>query len=81
MHKILDEYIERDIVETSTSSWNSQAFFIKKQHRPEETPASKRLRVVQVNCQLNTTIIDEVFVTWCVQELVETIGNNNKYYV
>jgi hypothetical protein len=47
MQTILDEYIERGIVEPSQSSWNALAFIITKQHGPEETNASKIWRVVE----------------------------------
>jgi Reverse transcriptase (RNA-dependent DNA polymerase)/RNase H-like domain found in reverse transcriptase len=80
MQEILDEYIERGIVEPSTSAWNPPAFLVNKQHGPEETLGSKRGRVVEDYRQLNTTILDEVFEPPCVQELMDIIGDNNKYY-
>jgi hypothetical protein len=80
MQEILDEYIERDIIKTSTSAWNASAFLVKKQHGPEETLTSKRWRVVEDCRQLNTTILDEVFVPLCVQELIDIKGNKNNHY-
>jgi hypothetical protein len=77
---ILDEYIVRGIKETSTSAWNVPAFLVKKQHGPEETLVSKRWPVVEDYWQLNTTILDEVFVPPCVQELPDIVGNDNKYF-
>jgi hypothetical protein len=61
LQKILDEYMERGIVETSTSAWNAPVFLVKKIHGPEEPLASKRCCVVEDYPQLNTTILGEVF--------------------
>jgi hypothetical protein len=80
MQEILDKNIERGIVETSRSAWNAPACLIKKQLGSKETLASKRWHVVKDYRQLNPTIIDEVFVPQCVQELIDIIENDNKYY-
>jgi Reverse transcriptase (RNA-dependent DNA polymerase) len=80
MQLILDEYIERGIVEPPRSSWNAPAFLIKKQHGPEETNASKIWRVVEDYRQLNTTIRDKVFDPPSVSELIDIVSCNNKYY-
>jgi hypothetical protein len=79
MQEILDEHRKR-IRRDNNTNMNAQAFLVKKQHRPEETLASKRWRVAKDYCQPNTTILDEVFVPPCVQELIDLIGNDNKYY-
>jgi hypothetical protein len=42
--------------------------------------AFKRWPVVEDSCQLNTTILDRVFVAPCVQEPKDIIENYNKYY-
>jgi Reverse transcriptase (RNA-dependent DNA polymerase) len=80
MQEIINEYIERGIVEPSNSAWNAPAYLVKKQHGPEETLASKRWRVVKDYRQLNVTIRDEVFTPPSVQELIDIVGNNKKYY-
>jgi hypothetical protein len=79
MQKVLDEYIKRGIVESSTSTWNTPAFLVMKQHGPEDSLASMRWCVVEDYRQLNTTILDEVFVPPCVQELIDIMENDNKY--
>jgi Reverse transcriptase (RNA-dependent DNA polymerase) len=80
MQEIINEYIERGIVEPSNSAWNAPAFLVKKQHGPEETLASKRWPVVEDYRQLNMTIRDELFTPPSVQELIDIVGNSNKYY-
>jgi Reverse transcriptase (RNA-dependent DNA polymerase) len=52
----------------------------KKTIGPEETVASKRWRVVGDYRQPNTTARDEVFTPPSVQDLIDIIRNNNKYY-
>jgi hypothetical protein len=80
MQEILDKCIQWGIVEASSSAWNAPAFLVKKQHRHEETLASKRWHVAKDYRQLNTTILDEVFLPPCVQELIDIIAKDNKYY-
>jgi hypothetical protein len=80
MQEILNGYLERGIVETSTSAWNAPALLVKKQHAPKETLASERWHVVKDYRQLNTSILDEVFVPPRVRELIDIIENRNKYY-
>jgi hypothetical protein len=41
MQQIINKYIERGIVEPLNSAWNASAWLVKKQHRPEESLASK----------------------------------------
>jgi Reverse transcriptase (RNA-dependent DNA polymerase) len=53
---------------------------LKKQHVSDKTLASKRWRIVEDYRQLNVTIRDEVFTPPSVQELIDIVGNNNKYY-
>jgi Reverse transcriptase (RNA-dependent DNA polymerase) len=80
MQEIINEYIERGVVEPSYSAWNAPAFLVKNQHGPEETLAWKRWRVVEDYRQLNVTIRDEVFTPPSVQELIDIVSNSNKYY-
>jgi Reverse transcriptase (RNA-dependent DNA polymerase) len=80
MQTILNEYIERGIVEPSQSSCNAPVFLIKKQHGLEETNAIKIWRVVEDYRLSNTAIKDKVFDLLSVSELIDIVGCNNKYY-
>jgi hypothetical protein len=80
LQTILNEYIERGVVEQSESSWKAPAFLIKKQHGPEGPSAFKIWRVVKDYHQLNITIRDEVLDSPSVSELKDIVGCNNKYY-
>jgi Reverse transcriptase (RNA-dependent DNA polymerase) len=77
---IIKEYLERNIIEHSTSQWNATAFLVKKQCGEEEKRASKKWRMAEDYRELNKIIIDEVFDTPSVSEIVDIIGSENKYY-
>jgi hypothetical protein len=78
--QIIKEYLERNIIEPSTSQWNGPAFLVKKQCTEGETRASKMWRMVEDYRELNKIIKGEVFNTPSVSEVVDIIGSENKYY-
>jgi hypothetical protein len=78
--EIIEEYLERNIVEASDSKWNALAFLVRKQCKEEETRAYKRWRMVEDYWQLNKVIKDDTFEPPSVSEIIKDIGRENKYY-
>jgi Reverse transcriptase (RNA-dependent DNA polymerase) len=77
---ILQEYLDRGIVEPSKSSWNTPTFLLKKQHDIEESMPSKLWPVVEDYRQLNKVIVDDVFDPPSVDEIIDIVGRHNKFY-
>ncbi|MCO5762913.1 MAG: reverse transcriptase domain-containing protein [Chromatiaceae bacterium] len=78
--EILQEYLDRRIVEEAASPYSSPAFLVPKHGAKPEAIASKRYRMCCDYREINKITEDVMFPAPDVQQLLDALGSHNEYF-
>lgn len=78
---IMQELLQRDLIEPSTSAYASPMFLVAKKCSDPEAPVSRRFRPVEDYRALNKKLQDCSYPVKTVQELLDTVGHKNVFWV
>jgi len=78
--QIVDEYLEKGLIEECQSPWNSAAFLVPKKAVSDETNSLKLWRMVEDYRPVNDKLVDFIQPMPIVQYLLDSLGSQNSYY-
>ncbi|MCO5761227.1 MAG: reverse transcriptase domain-containing protein, partial [Chromatiaceae bacterium] len=78
--EILQEYLDRRIVEEAASPYSSPAFLVPKHGAKPDAIASKRYRMCCDYREINKITEDVMFPAPDVQQLLDALGSHNEYF-
>jgi hypothetical protein len=77
---ILQEYLQRDIIEPSDSPYAAPAFLVSKRQADGSSGASHSYRLVEDYSALNKKLVPNRHPVPSVQELLDSLGRTNAYF-
>jgi transposase InsO family protein len=78
--EIIQEYLDRKIIEPATSPYSAPAFLVPKGGADPTAPASERFRMCCNYIEVNKVIEDVMFPVFDVQQLLDALGSSNEFF-